>query len=472
MTRTRQILLAFGATFLALVMAWLATLVCVPSSAAGDDASSVIATSSGKTLSASTVAIDANADASIRVSEEADAAVLGTASFGIDDFVRQNKGTNRSTDGTYYGYQYTMASQDAFAAVHAQGVSLIYIPESKASDLGIDIDDEGFQRKFLFTLATLDNASSRGGTLFTDLDNKFYFTSEPELVIDDYTYRFGVEISSGMYYVTVTQAGSEDGSGGAIYMETGVLQPADQTVVVEAPTGFAALQKFFGNLDWNPLWVSLRTTGVAILVIFLLGLLAAWLTLRVSDKVKGVLDTVFTIPMVLPPTVCGFLLLLLFGSSTPTGKWFISLGIDIVFTWPAAVIACIVVGFPMMYRTVRGAFENLDSSMLDAARTLGWSESRIFARLMLPLAWPSIAAGTVLAFARAMGEFGCTLFFAGNYAGITQTIPIAIYFDWMGGDTDAAIFWVIVVILISFLVILFINIYSTRTQRYKRKLGD
>ena len=129
MTRTRQILLAFGATFLALVMAWLATLVCVPSSAAGDDASSVIATSSGKTLSASTVAIDANADASIRVSEEADAAVLGTASFGIDDFVRQNKGTNRSTDGTYYGYQYTMASQDAFAAVHAQGVSLIYIPE-------------------------------------------------------------------------------------------------------------------------------------------------------------------------------------------------------------------------------------------------------------------------------------------------------------------------------------------------------
>ena len=94
----------------------------------------------------------------------------------------------------------------------------------------------------------------------------------------------------------------------------------------------------------------------------------------------------------------------------------------------------------MMYRTVRGAFENLDANMLDAARTLGWSEKRIFARIMVPLAWPSIAAGTVLGFARAMGEFGCTLFFAGNYVGIMQTIPLAIYYDWMGGNTDAAIF--------------------------------
>ena len=132
------------------------------------------------------------------------------------------------------------------------------------------------------------------------------------------------------------------------------------------------------------------------------------------------------------------------------------------------MIACVVVGFPLMYRTARGAFENLDPAMLDAARTLGWGEGRIFARIMVPLAWPSIAAGTVLAFARAMGEFGCTLFFAGNYAGITQTIPIAIYFDWMGGDKGAALFWVIVVILISFLVILFINIWSSRTQRYRK----
>lgn len=213
--------------------------------------------------------------------------------------------------------------------------------------------------------------------------------------------------------------------------------------------------------------MSLKTTGVALIFIFIFGLLAAWGTVHASDRVKGVMDTVFTIPMVLPPTVVGFLLLLLFGQATGVGRWLIAHGIDIVFTWPAAVIACAVVGFPLLYRTARGAFENLDPTMLDAARTLGWGERRIFLHLMLPLAWPSIAAGTVLGFARAMGEFGATLFFAGNFAGITQTIPIAIYFDWMAGDTEVAIFWVVVVILISFLVILFINIYSSHTQRFR-----
>ena len=172
--------------------------------------------------------------------------------------------------------------------------------------------------------------------------------------------------------------------------------------------------------------------------------------------------------MVLPPTVCGFLLLLLFGNATPFGQWLLAHGVKLVFSWPATVIAACVVAFPLMYRTARGAFEALDSNMLDAARTLGWSERRIFYRLMVPLAWPSIAAGTVLAFARAMGEFGAALLCAGNYAGVTQTMPIAIYFQWMGGNTDVAIFWVIVVIIISFLVILFINIYSAHSQRYRR----
>ena len=472
MTRTKGAILTLAATLAALLAAWFVTMICATSAATAEGASDTVTASNGTQLSASAVSIDSNTDSSIKISENADAAVLASASFGIDEFVRQNKGTNRTTDGTYYGYQYTMAAENAFVAIHTQGISLIYIPQSVASSLSIDITDSDFQKKFLYTLSALDKASSRGGTLFPDLNNTYYFTSEDEIVIGEYTYRFDVEIGSGNYYATVTQAGSEDGSNGAIYMETGMLKNAGDVVVVEAATGFAALQEFFAGLDWSPLWVSLRTTGVAILIIFILGLLAAWLTVRVSDKVKGVLDTVFTIPMVLPPTVCGFLLLVFFGTSTPTGQWLIAHGIDIVFTWPAAVIACIVVGFPMMYRTVRGAFENLDPNMLDAARTLGWKEGRIFLRIMLPLAWPSIAAGTVLAFARAMGEFGCTLFFAGNYTGITQTIPIAIYFDWMGGNTDAAVFWVIVVILISFLVILFINIYSTRTQRYKKRLGE
>jgi molybdate transport system permease protein len=214
--------------------------------------------------------------------------------------------------------------------------------------------------------------------------------------------------------------------------------------------------------------VSLQATAIAMVFIFILGLLAAWATIRMSNRWKGVVDTILTIPMVLPPTVCGFLLLLVFGKSTGIGRWLIAHGVDLVFTFPAVVISCIVVAFPLMYRTARGAFESLDADMLDAARTLGWSESRIFRTLMMPLTWPSIAAGTVLAFARSMGEFGATLFFAGNYAGVTQTIPIAIYFDWMAGDKDAAIFWVGVVILISFLVILFVNTYSARTQKWKK----
>ena len=150
------------------------------------------------------------------------------------------------------------------------------------------------------------------------------------------------------------------------------------------------------------------------------------------------------------------------------GRWLIDHGIEIVFSWPAAVIAAVVVSFPLVYRTALGAFEALDARMLDAARTLRWSEWRIFRFIMLPLAWPSIAAGAVLAFARAMGEFGCTLFFAGNYAGVTQTIPIAIYFEWMGGNTDVALFWVAVVILFSLAVVVGINVYTARQQRYRR----
>ena len=191
--------------------------------------------------------------------------------------------------------------------------------------------------------------------------------------------------------------------------------------------------------------------------------------MRISPRAQSIFDAIFTIPMVLPPTVCGFLLLLAFGRSTPVGQWFIDVGFPLVFSWQATVIAAIVVAFPLMYRSSRGAFENLDPNMLDAARTLGWSNIRIFFKLMLPLAWSSIAAATVLAYARALGEFGATLFLAGNYAGVTRTIPIAIYFEWMNGNTDIAIFWTIVIIIFSFIVIMFINLWSSRTTKYRRR---
>jgi molybdate transport system permease protein len=432
----------------------------------------IVTDASGNQVSASKASI--SGDGNVAISKDGDVALLNGATFGISSFTRQNKGTNRDVDDVYYGYRYRTVGEMSFGVVVNSSYVLVYIPQEVLDELGLDLNDKNFQQKFLVTLVKIDKAASNGGHTIEEAaaSAKVFFTSSKSLVVGDYTYAFQQEIGGDAWYTTINKSGSHDASDGALYASSGLLTPKDDTVVTEKSTGMAALREFFENLDWAPLWVSLRTTGVAIVVIFILGLLAAWLTLRVSNKVKGLLDTIFTIPMVLPPTVCGFLLLVFFGSSSATGKWFISMGLDIVFTWPAAVIACIVVGFPMMYRTVRGAFENIDANMLDAARTLGWGEGKIFLRIMMPLAWPSIAAGTVLAFARAMGEFGCTLFFAGNTAGITQTIPLAIYFDWMGGKTDVAIFWVIVVILISFLVILFINIYSSKTQKYRKRLGE
>lgn len=410
---------------------------------------------------------------SVSISKEGDQALSKGASFGFADFIRLNKGTDRAYNGTYYGYQYSMASQDAFIAIAVpdtvakKSYVIVYIPAQRADSLNIDIADKQFQKTFAATLLAEDSENANGGVMLSALKPAFVFTSENSVRLGKYTYSFPVQIEDGYYYGTVKRDGSKKGVGGALFAESGTLHAASELNIAQKPTGLAAFAEFLANLDWRPLWVSLKTTGVALAFIFVFGILAAWATINATSRLKGVLDTIFTIPMVLPPTVVGFLLLMLFGRSTAIGRWLIAHGIDIVFTWPAAVIACAVVGFPLLYRTARGAFENLDSTMLDAARTLGWTEGRIFRQLMMPLAWPSIAAGTVLGFARAMGEFGATLFFAGNFAGVTQTLPIAIYYDWMAGDTDAAIFWVVVVILISFLVILFINIYSSRTQRYR-----
>jgi len=228
-----------------------------------------------------------------------------------------------------------------------------------------------------------------------------------------------------------------------------------------------ALVAFFAEFDFRPLLVSLKTAGTAIVFVFFLGVASAWWSLRVGDRTKGWLDSILTLPMVLPPTVVGFFLLVIFGRSTSIGSWLIEHGCRLIFSWPATVIAAAVVSFPLMYRTVRGAFEQLDGDMLDAARTLGMSEWRIFQRLIVPLSWPSVAAGTMLAFARALGEFGATLFVAGNFPGVTQTMPIAVYFAWAGGDLATAGAWVVIIMLLSFAVVFGINAYSARISRYR-----
>lgn len=419
------------------------------------------------------------------VAEEG-AALNEEVGIGLVGFKRYQKGALRPVNDVDLGYRYPLPSEATLVALATNEAIMIYVDAAAAAEVGLELTD-AVQRDALIALVEqLDEESSRGGTLIADIaaDRKVIVTDAQDMTIGSYTYRFAVDAGEGRYCAvqpaslgagedptTAAEASGLDLSEGALWCDGARLVPASEVPVAAAPGPLQQLGTFFSGVDYRPFWVSLKTSAVALVITFVLGLVAAWRTMGTSSRLKGVLDSVFTIPMVLPPTVCGFLLLLLFGQSTPVGQWLIDHGVSLVFTWEAAVISAVVVSFPLMYRTALGAFESLDAAMLDAARTLGWSEGRIFARLMLPLAWPSIAAGTVLAFARAMGEFGCTLFFAGNYAGVTQTIPIAIYFEWMSGNTDVALFWVIAVILFSFVVVLFINLYTAHSQRYRERGG-
>ncbi|MDE3062790.1 MAG: molybdate ABC transporter permease subunit, partial [Acidobacteriota bacterium] len=174
-------------------------------------------------------------------------------------------------------------------------------------------------------------------------------------------------------------------------------------------------------IDASPLLISLATTVCATIATFCLGLLAAWALYDSRSKLRPWIDGVLTLPLVLPPTVVGFLLLLAFGRQSPLGRALAHIGVTIVFSWPATVLAATVIAFPPMYRTALGALEQVNPTLLEAARTLGASEPRIFRRILLPLAAPGILAGTILAFARALGEFGATLMLAGNIPGRTQT---------------------------------------------------
>ena len=216
-------------------------------------------------------------------------------------------------------------------------------------------------------------------------------------------------------------------------------------------------------MDWSPLWISLATSLTATAVTLVAGLAAAAWRQRRRGSAIALVDGIFLLPLVLPPTVVGFLLLLLFGRNGPLGNFLLKIDASIVFSWPATVIAAAVVAFPLMYLTARSALEQVDSHFLEAARTLGVSEWRVFREVALPLAWPGVLAGTILSFARALGEFGATLMLAGNIPGKTETIPIAIYFAVEAGDVHGALAWCAIDIAIS-LVLLAGLYYWTHTQ--------
>lgn len=221
-------------------------------------------------------------------------------------------------------------------------------------------------------------------------------------------------------------------------------------------------------MDYSPLWLSLRVAFLATVITFILGILAAWLTVKLK-RGKGLVDGLFTLPLVLPPTMVGFFLLLVFGKSGFIGQLLSSIGAPVVFTWMGAVIASTVVAFPLMYRTVRGAFEQLDENLLSAARTLGMTEGRLFFKVMIPGSIPSIMAGAVLAFARALGEFGATIMLAGNIPGKTQTVSVAIYTAVQAGNWELAYRWMIIIVGISFVTIMLMNWFSSRSSHTRRE---
>ncbi len=214
-----------------------------------------------------------------------------------------------------------------------------------------------------------------------------------------------------------------------------------------------------------PLWVSLKTVAAATAITFLLGIAVARKMAGHHSKRRSVIDGVLILPLVLPPTVVGLGLLLLFGRSGPLGQLLSLVGATVVFTWPATVITAVVVAFPLMYMTARGAFEQVEFDLEDAARTHGASEWKVFWSVTMPLAWPGVAAGTVLSFARSLGEFGATLMLAGNIPGKTATIPVAIYFAVQGGDANQILVLVLIAMVIAFASLAALAYYEGRRSR-------
>lgn len=220
-------------------------------------------------------------------------------------------------------------------------------------------------------------------------------------------------------------------------------------------------------IDWSPLWISLHTVAATIVIVFLIGVIIAWWVERLqSQSLKIFADAVITLPMVLPPTVAGFFLLYFFGNNRFLGQLIYQLtGIKIAFSWLATVLAAAVISLPLMYRSARGALSQVDKGMLEAARSLGMTEWRIFWRIHLPNALPGIIAGGLLAFARGLGEFGATAMIAGNIAGRTRTLPLAVYSAVAAGDWYAAGWYVAVIVGICLLVVIGLNVYLYKTKQ-------
>ena len=230
------------------------------------------------------------------------------------------------------------------------------------------------------------------------------------------------------------------------------------------------LTEILKNLDWSPLWISLKTGIVATVLSFFLGIFAARRSIRKGPGARSVLDGILTLPMVLPPTATGFFLLLLFSKRRPFGSFlYQQFGLKVVQSWLGCIIAATVIAFPLMYRNARAAFEQIDVNLVYAGRTLGMSETKIFWKVVMPASGPGIIAGTVLTFARALGEYGATSMLAGNIPGKTATVSQRIAMVLQDGDYLTAGIWVAVVLLIAFAVIFLMNFVAGKKMKNLKK---
>lgn len=218
-------------------------------------------------------------------------------------------------------------------------------------------------------------------------------------------------------------------------------------------------------MDWYPLFNSLRIAFFASIIVYFTGIFLAYYVARLPRVLKGVLDVIFTLPLVLPPTVVGFFLILVFGVRTPIGSFLAKFGVKFVMTWYGGIIAASVVAFPLMYRTARGAFEAFDNTLAEAGRTLGLSNTFIFWRVRMPACRQGIIAGIVLAFARALGEYGATSMLIGYTPGKTATISTTVYQLWRTDNEKEAFIWVLINLAISAAVLLTVNLLESRQRK-------
>lgn len=224
------------------------------------------------------------------------------------------------------------------------------------------------------------------------------------------------------------------------------------------------------HFNYYPLWISLKTAIISTILVFIIGVVLAFIMARKTFPGKSFIEAFFILPLILPPTVIGFGLLYIFGKNGPIGTILINLfNIQIVFTWYGALLASVVVSFPLMYQNAKAAFQQYDYRLEQVALTLGKTPLVVFWTISLPLAWPGLLSGTVLAFARGFGEFGATLMIAGFIPGVTETIPLAIYFAVESGNISVAQIWVIIIIILGYTAVLWLNWWSShRMMRHHR----